>query len=81
MFHSYALLNLYPIIMKSDKLSLMEKSSKGAELVFSALSVSLTNRLSNFERLSTNYLPKEVRDEFENAGSVTQEILKVSQML
>ena len=67
--------------MKSDKLTPMEKSSKGAELVFSALSVSLTNRLSNFERLSTNYLPKEVRDEFENAGSVTQEILKVSQML
>ena len=33
-----------------------------AELVFSALSVSLTNRLSNFERLSTNYLPKEIQN-------------------
>ena len=78
LFHSYALLNVYPIFTKSTGLSAEDKAIKQAELVFSALSVSLTNRLSNFERLSTNYMPKEIRQEFENTSSVTQEILKVS---
>ena len=58
-----------------------DKALLSGELVFSALAASLNNRLSNFERLSTNYLPKEVRKEFENSQTVTQEILKVSQML
>jgi hypothetical protein len=58
-----------------------DKAVLSGELVFSALSATLNNRLSNFERLSTNYLPKEIRKEFENSSTVTQEILKVSQML
>jgi len=78
LFHSYALLNVHPIFTKSTTLSAEDKAIKQAELVFSALSVSLTNRLSNFERLSTNYMPKEIRQDFENTSSVTQEILKVS---
>lgn len=41
----------------------------------------MNNRLSNFERLSTNYMPKEVRKEFESSQTITQEILMVSKML
>ena len=77
LFHSYALMNVHPIIMKGPQ-SALEKATMSAELVFSALSVSLTNRLSNFERLSTNYLPKEIQNQYENSGQVTQEILQVS---
>jgi hypothetical protein len=48
-----------------------EKSEMSAELVFSALSSSVNNRLIKFERLSTNYLPKAVREDFENSEVVT----------
>jgi len=58
-----------------------DKAELSAELVYSALSSSVNNRLSNFERLSTNYLPKAVREDFENSQVVTTEILKVSEML
>ena len=81
LFHSYALNNLQQIIAKNTTVSEEEKTKLQAELVFSALAATLNNRLSNFERLSTNYLPKEVRKEFENSSVVTQEILKVSDML
>ena len=70
-------MNVHPIIMKGSQ-SALEKATMSAELVFSTLSVSLTNRLSNFERLSTNYLPKEIQNQYENSGQVTQEILQVS---
>ena len=81
LFHSYALMNQHSIIMKNTKVTDEEKASLSGELVFSALAATLNNRLSNFERLSTNYLPKEVRKEFENSTTVTSEILKVAQML
>ena len=45
-----------------------ERARLSGELVFSALSATLNNGLSNFERLSTNYLPKEIRKEFENSS-------------
>ena len=64
--------------MKNTTVSEDDKAKLSGELVFSALSATLNNRLSNFERLSTNYLPKELRKEFENSSIVTQEILKVS---
>mmetsp|Transcript_26161 Transcript_26161/g.32706 ORF Transcript_26161/g.32706 Transcript_26161/m.32706 type:complete len:455 (+) Transcript_26161:453-1817(+) len=81
LFHSYALMNQHSIIMKNTTVSDGSKATLSGELVFSALSATLNNRLSNFERLSTNYLPKEVRKEFENSSTVTSEILKVAQML
>ena len=67
--------------MKNTTVNYEDKAQLSGELVFSALSATLNNRLSNFERLSTNYLPKEARKEFENSSTVTSEILKVSQML
>ena len=81
LFHAYALMNLHQIMLRNNVVSAEEKAELAAEFVFSALSSSVNNRLSNFERLSTNYLPKAVREDFENSEVVTQEILKVSEML
>lgn len=81
LFHSYALNNQHSIIMKNMHVTEEDKAKISGELVFSALAATLNNRLSNFERLSTNYLPKEARREFENSSTVTSEILKVSEML
>lgn len=81
LFHAYSLLNLHQIVLKSTAMSSQEKAEMSAELVFSALSSSVNNRLSTFERLSTNYLPRAMRKDFVNSESVTQEILKVSEML
>jgi len=67
--------------MKNMHVTEEDKAKISGELVFSALAATLNNRLSNFERLSTNYLPKEARREFENSSTVTSEILKVSEML
>ena len=71
LFHSYATLNQHQIVMKNTTVSEDDKAKLSGELVFSALSATLNNRLSNFERLSTNYLPKELRKEFENSSIVT----------
>ena len=68
-------------MQRNTTVSNEERALLSGELVFSALSATLNNGLSNFERLSTNYLPKEIRKEFENSSNVTQGILKVSQML
>lgn len=81
LFHSYALMNEHSIQQRNAAMSVEDRARLSGELVFSALSATLNNRLSNFERLSTNYLPKEIRKEFESSSQVTQEILKVSQML
>ena len=71
LFHSYALLNQHQIVMKNTTVSEEDKAKLSAELVFSTLSATLNNRLSNFERLSTNYLPKELRKELESSSIVT----------
>jgi len=81
LFHSYALMNQHSIMQRNTTTTNEERARLSGELVFSALSATLNNGLSNFERLSTNYLPKEIRKEFENSSQVTQGILKVSQML
>jgi hypothetical protein len=81
LFHGYALSNLHQIVSKSTTMPAAEKAQLSAELVFSALASSINNRLSNFERLSTNYLPKAVREDFQSSQNVTHEILKVSEML
>lgn len=67
LFHSYALMNQHSIVQKNQAMSAEEKSRLSGEVVFSALSATLNSRLSSFERLSTNYLPKELRKEFENS--------------
>jgi len=62
-------------------MSAEEKSALASELVCGALSVPINNRLSNFERLSTQYLPADMRDEIENSQAIRQEVLGISQML
>ena len=74
-------MNLHTIMQKNTTITHEERAVLSGDLVFSALSATLNNGLSNFERLSTNYLPKEIRKEFENSQTVTQGILKVSEML
>jgi hypothetical protein len=52
-------------MQRNQTISSDQRAILSGELVFSALSATLNNGLSNFERLSTNYLPKEIRREFE----------------
>ena len=71
LFHSYALMNQHSIKQRNQSVTHEERAILSGELVFSSLSATLNNGLSNFERLSTNYLPKELRKEFENSSTVT----------
>lgn len=62
-------------ISADDKINLM------SELVFAALSVPLSNKQTKNERISSDYLPKDIVDEVELSQTVGQEIFKVAQML
>lgn len=48
------------------------------EFVFAALSVPLSNKLTNHERISSDYLPKDIQEELELSQTVAVEILKVT---
>lgn len=52
-----------------------------SELVFAALSVPLSMKQTKNERISSDYLPKDIVDEVELSQTVGQEIFKVAQML
>lgn len=52
-----------------------------SEFVFAALSVPLSHKLTNNERISSDYLPKDIQEELDLSQTVAQEILKVAQML
>ena len=64
-------MNQHSIKQRNQNVTNEERAILSGELVFSALSATLNNGLSNFERLSTNYLPKELRKEFESSQTVT----------
>lgn len=51
------------------------------QLVLSALSVPLNNKISNFERLATSYTPKDMQFAVQNSEQVKEQILSVSSML
>jgi hypothetical protein len=55
--------------------------SLASEFVFAALSVPLSSKLATHERISTDYLPKDIQDEVDMSQIVSQEIFKVAQML
>jgi translation initiation factor 3 subunit A len=81
LFHAFALQNLLSIGKSSLKISQEEKLSLASEFVFAALSVPLSNKLTTHERISSDYLPKDIQDEVDMSQIVSHEIFKVAQML
>lgn len=57
LFHAYSLMNLQSIYKFNKAMSDSQRSQINTMFVLSALSIPLDNRLSNFERLSTQYVP------------------------
>jgi hypothetical protein len=55
-----------------------DKLSLASEFVLAALSIPLSNKLTTHERLSSDYLPKDIQDELDLSQIVSQEILKVA---
>lgn len=80
-FHTYALQNLLKIVRTSNTKTPEQKQILISQLVLSALSVPLNNKISNFERLTTSYMPKDMQDAVENSEQVKEQILAVSGML
>ena len=81
LFHTYALLNLLKIVRTSNTKTPEQKQILICQLVLSALSIPLNNKISNFERLSTSYVPKDLQYAAENSEQVKEQILSVSSML
>jgi hypothetical protein len=68
-------------LQKSLKLNYKEQRTINDKFVLAALSIPLNNRVSNFERLSFNYVPNSLRD-FDEASLVArEEILATARML
>lgn len=82
LFHSFALQNLLSINRQNLKMTNEDKLSLASEFVFATLSVPLSQKLAaTHERISSDYLPKDIQDELDMQQIVSQEINKVSQML
>ena len=58
LFHAYALMNLQQIIKFSKTMTDEQKAQMNTQFVLATLSIPLNNRLSNFERLSVQYVPQ-----------------------
>jgi len=81
MFHTYALYNLTHAVRRNIRWSDEQKTELNCKFILAALSVPLNHRLSNFERLSTQYLPKELQEQTENSQKIKGEVLEVTNML
>jgi len=81
MFHTYALFNLIHAVKRNIRFTTEEKAELSCKFILAALSVPLNHRLSNFERLSTQYLPRELQDDAENSQKIKGEVLDVASML
>jgi translation initiation factor 3 subunit A len=57
LFHAYSLMNLQQIIRFSKALTDTQKSQMTAQFVLACLSIPLNSKLSNFEKLSVQYVP------------------------
>lgn len=55
-----------------------DKLSLASEFVLAALSIPLSNKLTTHERISSDYLPKEIQNELDLSQIVSQEIFKVA---
>jgi len=81
MFHTYALFNLIHAVKRNIRFTTEEKAELSCKFILAAPSVPLNHRLSNFERLSTQYLPRELQDDAENSQKIKGEVLDVASML
>ena len=81
LFHTYALQNLQVIVKSLKNQSNEAKRDINDKFVLAALSIPLNNKLSNFERLSFNYLPGSMND-FDHENPVARhELLTTAKML
>jgi translation initiation factor 3 subunit A len=81
LFHAYAIMNLQQIIKFNKTLSDFDKAQLTAQFVLSVLSVPLNNRLSNFERLSVQYIPSGMEQLQDSNSSARQELFSIASML
>jgi len=81
LFHTYALYNLTHAVKRNLRWSDAKKHTLTCKFVLAALSCPLNHSLSNFERLSTQYLPRELQDDTENSQKIRTEVFEVSSML
>ena len=81
LFHTYALQNVQHLIKSFKNQTVATKKGLNDKFVLAALSIPPNNKLSNFERLSFNYLPNSVKD-FDDANLMgREELLATSRML
>ena len=81
LFHTYALQNVQHLIKQFKHQSAETKKNINDKFVLAALSIPPNNKLSNFERLSFNYLPSSVKD-FDEANLMgREELLATAKML
>ena len=80
LFHTYALMNVQ-FLQKSLKLGYKDQRIINDKFVLAALSIPLNNRLSNFERLSFNYMPNGLKNFDEASLIAREELLATARML
>lgn len=81
LFHTYALQNVQHLAKSMKGSTGISRKSINDKFVLAALSIPLNNKLSNFERLSFNYLPSSVR-EFDTTNLMArEELLATARML
>ena len=81
LFHTYALYNLTHAVKRNRRYTDAQKNTLTCKFVLAALSCPLNHSLSNFERLSTQYLPRELQGDVENSQKIRSEVGEVSSML
>lgn len=81
LFHAYAIMNLQQIIKFNKALTEAEKAQLTAQFVLSVLSVPLNNRLSNFERLSVQYIPPGMEQLQDTNSAARNELFSIASML
>ena len=81
LFHTYALYNLTHAVKRNIRYTDSQKNSLTCKFFLAALSCPLNHSLSNFERLSTQYLPRELQEDAENSQKIRSEVGEVSSML
>ena len=81
LFHSYSIMNLQQIIKTNKTLTDQQKGVMTAQFVLSVLSIPLNNRLSNFERLSVQYIPPGMEQLQDSTSAARHELFSIANML
>lgn len=69
LFHAYAMMNIQQITKSNRNMKEDEKMKFTAKFVLAVLSISLNNRISNFEKLSVQYVPQGMMNESEESNT------------